>query len=131
MKWECRCHYCVGDSREEIINKKYAEYDDWEEDFARLDRYGGGVDCKSTAHRAKGVRFPHRAQENKMEEELCKTCGEPYASVWKMSFRASLCSSSFHSCKDCIWDDGELIWMCEECDRYWKKEECGTDCGCK
>lgn len=33
----CTCHYCVGDSREEIIKKKYAEYNDWtEEDIVKI-----------------------------------------------------------------------------------------------
>jgi hypothetical protein len=37
-KHSCSCHFCVGDSKEEIINKKYKEHKDWDEAMGELCR---------------------------------------------------------------------------------------------
>lgn len=66
-----------------------------------------------------------------MEEELCRTCKEPYRKVKDNSSRAMFCSSSFHCCRDCkwSWEDeggfsaGKIIEVCVGCKEYWKIED--------
>lgn len=43
----------------------------------------------------------------------CHTCGNTYSKP--PSGFAIFCSSSFHCCRDCIWEQGQIIEMCEEC----------------
>lgn len=42
--------------------------------------------------------------------EQCTTCDEPYSR--DPTFRASICSNSFHCCRDCTWLDGRRIQLC-------------------
>lgn len=40
----------------------------------------------------------------------CTTCGESYSR--EPTFKASICSNSFHCCRDCVWRDGRPIQRC-------------------
>lgn len=42
--------------------------------------------------------------------DSCSTCQEPYSKV--PSVRASVCSNSFHCCRDCTWVDGRRTACC-------------------
>ena len=49
----------------------------------------------------------------------CTTCGKP------SSFQASICSNSFHCCRDCTWAAGRRIQLCA----YHAVAEC-AECAC-
>lgn len=40
--------------------------------------------------------------------EKCGTCGKPY-----VLDEITVCSSSFHCCRDCEWEDGVAVIPCE------------------
>lgn len=42
--------------------------------------------------------------------EKCSTCSKPYN-----KFEISICSNSFHCCRDCKWSMGRVIEVCSEC----------------
>ena len=78
------------------------------------------------------VSRPELEPSNAIEvAEVCYTCKEPYSKP--PTFRAMICSNSFHCCKDCSWgwendgafSKGTLVRMCPECaekDRESKEE---------
>ena len=43
--------------------------------------------------------------------DVCSTCGEAYSKI--PSTRASFCSSGFHACRDCLWDEGVAVKVCD------------------
>lgn len=43
--------------------------------------------------------------------DVCSTCGELYKKN-----EISGCSNGFHCCRDCVWDNGVITDMCEDCE---------------
>lgn len=44
-------------------------------------------------------------------DPTCSTCNEPYTQV--PTWRATLCSNSFHCCRRCRWIDGRVVEHCD------------------
>ena len=53
-----------------------------------------------------------------MEKDLCEICNEPYTTLKDMGARAIFCSSSFHCCRNCKWQNGKIIEECQDCKDY-------------
>lgn len=54
------------------------------------------------------IEFLKEAEASK--EDQCGTCKEPYSKI--PTFRAMICSNSFHCCRDCVWENGKMINDC-------------------
>lgn len=60
----------------------------------------------------------HRVVRSGVYPEKCPTCGEPYIkhSTVETLTRGMFCSNGFHSCRDCVWYNGQRLEMCSDCE---------------
>jgi hypothetical protein len=42
--------------------------------------------------------------------EVCSTCNKPYRKN-----EVSFCSNGFHCCRDCTWEEGQIVGRCFTC----------------
>lgn len=100
-KWECRCHYCVGDSKEEILNKKYKDYKDWEEEDL------GTPVCKTCG---KPYKKPKKGEYNFCSSAFhcCRDC------KWELTPCEAFCARKLVEwCDGCkkAFPDGYQDWL--------------------